>query len=89
MPKNIINIKVVMMDWAFDYEEGYGRFGNASEVLKMRELDYEGKKEYVKKLREEDSIKYYEWKSWCIRLNRLPDFFGTRDNPITIDESKL
>ena len=33
--------------------------------------------------------KYFEWKEWCIRLNRLPEFFGTRDNPIPIDESKL
>ena len=28
-------------------------------------------------------------KNWCIRLNRLPDFFGTRDNPIPIDEFEL
>ena len=32
---------------------------------------------------------YYKWKEDCIRLNMLPDFFGTRDNPIPIDESKL
>ncbi len=31
----------------------------------------------------------FEWKDWCIRLNRLPEFFGTRDNPIAIHESKL
>ncbi len=33
--------------------------------------------------------KYYEWKEWCIDLDVLPDFFGTHDNPIDIDESKL
>ena len=52
-------------------------------------LDEEGKKAHVKKLWREDPKKYYEWKEWCIRLNRLPEFFGTRDNPIPIDESKL
>lgn len=55
----------------------------------MKHLDDEAKKAYVKKLWEEDPEKYYEWKAWCIRLNRLPDFFGTRDNPIDIDESEL
>ena len=46
-------------------------------------------KKYAKKLWEEDPEKYFEWKSFCIRSNLLPDFFGTRDNPIPIDESKL
>lgn len=77
------------MDWAFDREEGYGRWGNAAEVVHMEELDYEGKKAHVKKLWQEDPEKYYEWKEYCIRYNRLPDFFGTCDNPIPIDESKL
>ena len=34
-------------------------------------------------------LQYYEWKDWCIKLDKLPDFFGTHDNPIPIDESKL
>ena len=34
-------------------------------------------------------LKNIEWKEWCIELERLPDFFGTRDNPIPIDESSL
>ena len=55
----------------------------------MEELDQEGKKSHIKKLWEEDPKKYFEWKEWCIRLNRLPDFFGTNDDPILIDESKL
>ena len=37
----------------------------------------------------EDSKRYREWKDLCIELGVLPDFFGTRDNPIPIDESKL
>ena len=28
-------------------------------------------------------------KNFCIELGVLPDFFGTADNPIPIDESKL
>lgn len=77
------------MDWAFDREEEYGRWGNAAEVVHMREFDYEGKKAHVKKLWKEDPEKYYEWKNWCIELDQLPDFFGTAENPIHIDESKL
>lgn len=77
------------MDWAFDREEGYGRWGNAAEVVRMRELDDEGKKAHVKKLWEKNPIKYNEWKNRCIELDQLPDFFGTYDNPIPIDESKL
>jgi len=55
----------------------------------MKNLDSSGKKDHIKKLWQEDPEKYYEWKNWCIRLNRLPDFFGTRDNPIPIDEFEL
>ena len=72
-----------------DCDYGYGDWGNPAEVVEMEELTYEEQKAYVKKLWEEDPKKYYEWKEWCIRLNRLPEFFGTRDNPIPIDESKL
>ena len=68
---------------------GYGR-RNITEVIIMKNLDSSGKngsclKNYGKRIHE----KYYEWKNWCIRLNRLPDFFGTRDNPIPIDEFEL
>lgn len=77
------------MEYTFDRPEGYGRFENTSEVRNMRRLDNDGKKDHIKKLWQEDPKKYYEWKAWCIARNRLPDFFGTRDNPIPIDESKL
>ena len=68
--------------------KGYGR-RNITEVIIMDDLDSSGKKEHVKKLWQEDSKKYYEWKNWCIQFDQLPDFFGTRDNPIPIDESEL
>jgi hypothetical protein len=68
--------------------KGYGR-RNITEVIIMKELDSQGKKDHIKKLWQENPEKYYEWKNWCIQLNRLPDFFGTRDNPKEIDESKL
>ena len=78
------------MDDVLDDDYGYGDLGNASEVVEMRELSHEEQKVYVKKLWQEDPKKYYEWKEqYCIRFNMLPDFFGTRDNPIPIDESKL
>lgn len=69
-------------------ETGYGR-GNTTEILHMRKLDEAGKRAHVKKLWQEDPVKYYEWKEFCIRAESLPDFFGTYDNPIPIDESKL
>ena len=73
-----------------DAEYGYGQWGNPAEVVEMEELSYEEQKDYVKKLWLENPEKYYEWKNdYCIRLNMLPDFFGTRDNPIPIDESRL
>lgn len=78
------------MDYGvLDSDYGYGELGNAAEVVEMEELSYEEQKAYVKKLWQDDPKKYYEWKEDCIRFNQLPDFFGTRDNPIPIDESKL
>ena len=75
---------------ALDDNYGYGEWGNAAKVSSMRRLSPDDQKAYVKKLWQEDPKKYSEWKEdYCIRLNRLPDFFGTRDNPIPIDESKL
>lgn len=67
----------------------YGGWGNVINLRNMKSLDEKGKKAYVKKLWEEDPEKYYEWKAWCIELDQLPDFFGTSENPIDIDESKL
>ena len=77
------------MEDGLDTEGGYGEFGNAAEIVEMRELSYEEQKAYVKKLWQKDPEKYYEWKEYCIELDRLPEFFGTHDNPKEIDESKL
>lgn len=71
------------------HEVGYGGDDNIDEVLIMKELNHEERKAHVKQLWQDDPKTYFEWKEWCIRLNRLPDFFGTRENPIPIDESKL
>ena len=77
------------MDWAFNLEEWYGQFWQCCWRRNIKRLDYNGKKSHVKELWEENPKTYFQWKNWCIELNRLPDFFGTRDNPIPIDESKL
>ena len=85
-----IFIMVILMEEAvLDSDYGYGEWGNAAEVVEMEDLSYEEQKAHVKKLWLEDPKSYYEWKEDCIRYNQLPDFFGTRDNPIPIDESKL
>lgn len=55
----------------------------------MEEMSYEDQKVYVKKLWQENPVKYKEWKKYCIDLELLPEFFGTYDNSIPIDESKL
>lgn len=71
----------------------FGTYGNKydfiREVLRMKRLDEAGQKEHVKKMWKENPVEYFEWKEFCIENNRLPEFFGTRDNPIHIDESKL
>ena len=72
-----------------DGEEGYGSLENILHVKYMRKLDNNSQKAYVKKLWEENPKVYSQWKQWCIELDQLPDFFGTDDNPIPIDESKL
>mgnify|MGYP003414631477 FL=1 len=68
---------------------GYGMLGNASEVAYMKTLTDEEQKARIKKLWLEDPEAYYEWKEDCVESGDLPDLFGTSDNPITIDESKL
>ena len=72
-----------------DGEEGYGSLENILHVKHMRKLDNNSQKAYVKKLWEENPKVYFQWKQWCIELDQLPDFFGTDDKPILIDESKL
>ena len=49
----------------------------------------EEQKARIKELWQNDPRKYYEWKEYCIRVGGLPDLFGTPNNPIPIDESKL
>lgn len=68
---------------------GFGEWDNLLHVRRLKKLNPDDQKNYIKKLCAEHSDIYFEWKAWCIRLNRLPDLFGTRDNPIPIDESKL
>lgn len=70
----------------FGVTEGFDYIG---EILTLEELDYEDKKDYIKQLFESNPINYYKLKELCIELDQLPDFFGTHDNPIPIDESKL
>ena len=77
------------MEDGLDTAGGYGEFGNLAEVVEMEEMSYEEQKAHVKKLWQEDSVKYTEWKEYCINLDLLPEFFGTRDNPKEIDETKL
>ena len=72
-----------------DCGSGYGNWGNAAEVVHMRQKTPEEQKKYAKQLWQEDPKRYYEWKEVCIQRNALPDFFGTRDNPIPVDETKL
>lgn len=59
------------------------------ELAIMDMLDDDRKRAHVKKLWEKYPSEYFEWKDWCIEYDQLPDFFGTRDDPIPIDESKL
>ena len=66
-----------------------GKLNYIRELVIMDRLDEDHRKAHIKKLWENYPEEYYEWKEWCINLDKLPDFFGTHDNPIHIDESKL
>ncbi len=68
---------------------GYGMLGNETEIDYMGLLNDDEKKARIKELWSEDPEAYYEWKYYCIKFGELPDVFGTKDNPIHIDESKL
>lgn len=63
--------------------------GNPVKVRRMKKMNDSEIRAFVKKLWQEDPEKYYEWKEYCIELDRLLEFFGTHDNPKEIDESKL
>lgn len=64
-------------------------FDYIGEILILEELNYEGKVAHIKQLLESNPVDYYKLKKLCIELDQLPDFFGTHDNPILIDESEL
>ena len=68
---------------------GYGDLGNAAKIRRMKRKSPNEQKAYIKKLWQEDPKKYHEWKEKCIRISALPNLFGTPNNPISIDESKL
>ena len=69
---------------------GFGMLRNTDEIMSIEELDcLEEKKAYIKELWLENPRAYYQWKSYCINCEKLPELFGTKDNPIHIDESKL
>lgn len=71
------------------FESAYGEINNNAHVVFLREMSNEDQLRYIQKLWQKDSDTYYEWKEWCMKNNELPELFGTRDNPIHIDESKL
>ncbi len=72
-----------------DGEEAYGTFANLILVMQIKKLSPTNQKAKIKELWKSDSKTYLEWKNWCVDCNRLPNLFGTRDNPIHIDECKL
>lgn len=72
-----------------DGQEAYGTWANLILVMQINKLSLANQKAKIKKLWKSDSETYLEWKNWCVDNNRLPDLFGTRDNPIHFDESKL
>ena len=71
------------------YESAYGEVINTAHVVHLEEMTKEDQLEYIKELWQADSKTYFEWKDWCLKSNELPELFGTIDNPILIDESKL
>lgn len=62
---------------------------NVAHVIHLERMTKEDQLTYIKELWQRDSKKYYEWKEECIKSEDLPELFGTRDNLIHIDESKL
>ena len=59
---------ILMEEAVLDSDYGYGEWGNAAEVVKMRKLSFREQKAHVKKLWLEDPKSYYEWKEDCICL---------------------
>lgn len=70
-------------------EVAYGTIINNAHVVSLKGKDKQSQLKYIKELWLKNSIVYSQWKQWCRDSNFLPDLFGTHDNPIHIDESKL
>ena len=71
------------------YEKGYGDWDNDFHIVVLRKMSPSDRLKYIKKLWLDNPSAYKEWKEECLQLNQLPELFGTHDNPILIDESKL
>ena len=71
------------------YESAYGEIVNNAHVVHLSRLEYDEQLDYIKKLWQVDPIRYSEWKKWCVQCNCLPKLYGTRDDPIFIDEASL
>lgn len=71
------------------YAPGYGEVINVAHVIHLEVMTKEDQLKFIKELWQEDPQKYYEWKGECMKLGDLPELFGTPENPIPIDESKL
>ena len=65
------------------------RLGQYCENSPNEKKSPEEQKAYIKKLWQEDPVKYAEWKQYCIDVGALPNLFGHANNPIPIDESNL
>ncbi len=73
-----------------DGSYGWGDIRDRLFVDCINELDdMKDKLNYVKSLYLKDKEAYFRWKKWCMKREKLPDIFGTLDNPIEIDEEKL
>lgn len=78
------------MPIVFDGEYGYDGFKDYLYVDLIDEMDsMDEKLEQIKSMYLRDPEAYSRWKQWCMNRNKLSDIFGTIDNPIVIDESKL
>ena len=71
------------------YVSGYGEIINVAHVVHLERMTEADQLKYIKELWQEDPKKYSEWKDECMKLGELPELFGTKDDPILIDESKL
>ncbi len=73
-----------------DGSAGWDDISDRLFVHYINELDnIQDKLNFIKDLYLESHEKYFRWKKWCMRWERLPDIFGTLDDPIEIDEEKL